>query len=594
MTSLNLIFLWHMHQPDYRDDKTGEFRLPWVYLHATKDYTDMAAHLEAHPRIKAVVNFVPILLDQIEDYAAQFAGGQMRDPLLRLLAAPDLNQITAIERERVFEQCFRSNRATMIKPYPAYTHLLEMYHLLEAKGGTSLDYFSGQYLADLLVWYHLVWIGESVRRSHELVARLMAKGSGFAYAERAELFELIGGLMQDLIPRYRKLAASGQIELSTTPHYHPLAPLLINFASARDSMPTAVLPEQPGYPGGRGRVAAQLQAAVASHMRRFGEPPAGVWPAEGAVSQATMEVLAEQGCRWSASGEGVLANSLYLSAPDAPALSPPLPNEERARYLYRPYRLPGCGDMLCFFRDEKLSDLIGFEYAKWFGRDAARHFTGALQDIARAAPPGQTLAQLPAQLPVVSVILDGENAWEYYPYNGYHFLNDLYESLEQHPAISTTTYREYCDAVNAATERETGVSVLPKLAAGSWVYGTFSTWIGEPDKNRAWDLLCAAKQSYDMVMQSSRLSADEKIAAERQLSACESSDWFWWLGAYNPPHAVASFDKLFRVNLANLYGMLKLPVPAAVLQPISQGGGHPEAGGAMRRSEDRGQRTEDR
>ncbi len=565
MQPLNLVLLWHMHQPDYRNYKTGEFTLPWVYLHAIKDYTDMAHHLEAHPRVKAVVNFVPVLLDQLEDYATQFALGRMRDPLLRLLTTPDLDQVSASERLRVFDSCFRSNHTRMLQPYPAYQHLYDLHAKLREHGEAQLAYLSGQYLADLVVWYHLVWTGESVRRGNEVVARLMAQGGNFSHADRVELFNLIGELIQGLIPRYRKLAESGQIELSTTPHYHPLSPLLIDFTSARDSLPDVALPTEETYPGGRSRVAFHVASAIESHARRFGSKPVGVWPAEGAVSAPLLEIMAEQGCQWSASGEGVLVNSLYKSYPDRP-----LP--ERGRYLYRPYRVQGRSDGLtCFFRDDKLSDMIGFEYAKWFGRDAAEHLVHSFEEISRAAPAGE--------IPVVSVILDGENAWEYYPYNGYHFFNDLYEILENHPSIRATTYRDY-----VASSEYVAAVVLPVLAAGSWVYGTFSTWIGDHDKNHAWDLLCAAKRSYDLVMQSGRMTDEEKAAAGRQLASCESSDWFWWLGDYNPPNVVEGFDKLFRDNLANLYGLLKLPIPAAVLEPISHGSGHPESGGAMRRS----------
>ena len=565
MNPINLVLLWHMHQPDYRNYQTGEFTLPWVYLHAIKDYTDMAHHLETHPRVGAVVNFVPVLLDQLEDYAEQFALGRMRDPLLRLLTAPNLEQISVSDRLRVFDSCFRSNHTNMVQPYPAYKRLLDLHETLRGHGEAELAYLSGQYLADLLVWYHLVWTGESVRRSNETVARLMAQGAGFSHADRFELFNLIGELIQGLIPRYRKLAESGQIELSSTPHCHPLSPLLIDFSSARDSLPAVVLPAEAAYPGGRGRVEFHLTSAIESHERRFGIRPTGVWPAEGGVSLPLLEILAQHGCQWSASGESVLVNSLRKSHPGEP-----LP--ERGRYLYRPYRVHGKADgVTCFFRDDKLSDMIGFEYAKWFGRDAAQHLVHSLEQIGRDALPGEK--------PVVSVILDGENAWEYYPYNGYYFLQDLYEILESHPSIRATTYRDY-----VASAEHAGDAVLPVLAAGSWVYGTFSTWIGDHDKNYAWDLLCAAKHSYDLVMQSGRLTDDEKAEAERQLASCESSDWFWWFGDYNPPHVVASFDKLFRGNLANLYRLLKLPTPVPVLEPISHGGGHPEAGGAMRRA----------
>ncbi len=565
MQPIDLVLLWHMHQPDYRDYKTGEFTLPWVYLHAIKDYTDMAYHLEKHPHIKVIINYTPILLDQIEDYSEQFIHREIRDPLLRLLATPDLNQIVASERLLIFKSCFLSNHLRMLQPYPMYKRLYEVFQILEKRNKEDdLAYLSGQYLADLLMWYHLAWTGESVRREKQEVASLMAQGENFSHVDRLKLFNLIGELIQGLIPRYRKLADSGQIELSTTPYYHPLSPLLIDFSSARDSESNIILPTETTYPGGRSRVEFHLVSAMESHLKRFGAKPNGVWPAEGAISQSLLDVFTEHGCQWSASSEGVLANSLRKSNPNQLL--------ERNRYLYRPYQVHGSSkNLICFFRDEKLSDMIGFEYAKWFGRDAAEHFIQSIEQIGHNA--------LPNESPIISVILDGENAWEYYPYNGYYFLSDLYELLENHPSICTTTYSSYI-----TSKRCTDMATLPALVAGSWVYGTFSTWIGDRDTNNAWELLCEAKQSFDLVIQSGRLTYEEQIEAERQLSSCESSDWFWWLGDYNPSEIVTSFDKLFRNNLANLYGLLKLPVPAAVLDPISYGGGNPESGGSMRRA----------
>ena len=568
---LDLVLLWHMHQPDYRDSETGEFVLPWVYLHAIKDYTDMAYHLEMHPDIKLVINFVPILLDQLEDYADQFTQGEIRDPLLRLLAAPDLDRISLSERTLILESCFLSNHETMLKPYPAYQHLRNLYDNLQQLGDKTLRYASGQYLADLLVWYHLAWTGESVRRENASIVQLMSQGKLFSYGDRLRLFNLIGELIQDLIPRYRKLAQSGQIELSTTPHYHPLAPLLIDFISARDSLPEAVLPPHTSYPGGRERVSFHLKSAKDSHTQRFGVQPTGIWPAEGAISEPFLNILVENDCQWCASGEGVLANSLRKSFPDQP-----LP--ARNDYLYRPYSFKAeRGSTLCFFRDDQLSDMIGFEYSKWFGRDAAENFVQRLEQIrheVHSHRSGNTN-------PVASVILDGENAWESYPYNGYYFLNDLYELLEKHPHIQTTTFQDY---IAKLSRSRTAIKPLPALAAGSWVYGSFSTWIGDHDKNLAWELLCAAKQSYDLVLQSPRLTKTEKTAAERQLASCESSDWFWWLGDYNSPQAVESFDRLFRKNLTNLYRLLKIPAPVTVLEPISHGGLSDSDSGTMRRA----------
>ena len=564
---VDLVFLWHMHQPDYRDYASGEFVLPWTYLHAIKDYTDMAYHLERHPKVRAVLNFVPILLDQLDDYTDQFATGQLRDPLLRLLAHENSVLLSAPERQLAFDACFRSNHTKMIAPYPAYKRLWELFNLLQAESESGLSYLSDQYVADLLTWYHLAWCGESVRREYALVASLMSKGQDFSFEDRKQLFDLIGQLISGIIPRYRKLAESGQIEISATPHYHPLAPLLIDFATTREAMPDAPLPISQHYPKGKQRVAAHIESAKKSHRARFGSEPQGMWPAEGAISTETLKVFASEGYRWVASGEGVLVNSLHN-------LEQPVPDS--SQYLYRPYQLENGADGLhCFFRDDRLSDLIGFEYSRWRGNDAAGHFVAQIESIAQHAPAEET--------PVVSVILDGENAWEYYPYNGFYFLDELYAELEANTRIHTSTYSDYLTSSmtnpSSAKKRD-----LPSIVAGSWVYGNFATWIGSKDKNHAWDLLCVAKQSFDMVTSSGRLNQAEQDAAEKQLCSCESSDWFWWFGDYNPSHSVASFDQLFRHNLTELYHLLKLPPPQNLSEPISQGSGSPEAGGAMRRA----------
>lgn len=560
---LDLVFLWHMHQPDYRDRTTREFIMPWTCLHALKDYTDMAGHLERHPQIHAVVNFVPVLLDQIDDYVAQFGTGELRDPLLRLLAAPDLDALAAGERRYLLEACFRCHHDTMLAPFPRYRRLHDLHELLVREGESALSYLSGAYLADLVTWYHLAWTGESERRREPLLAELMAKGEGYTLDDRRRLLALIGDTLAGLVPRYRALQARGQVELSTTPYSHPLAPLLLDFQSARESLPEAPLPLAALYPGGRDRVRTHLDMARHSHTERFGQPPVGMWPAEGGLSTAFAQLAAAADCRWMASGENLLRHSL--------SATPELAGRGAA---YRPWQLTGAPGLNLFFRDDRLSDLIGFEYAKWHGRDAAAHFVAQLEAIAAAAPAGET--------PVVSVILDGENAWEYYPYNGYYFFEDLYALLEAHPVIRT---RSYAEVLADAAHRSP--ACLPRLTAGSWVYGTLSTWIGEPAKNRAWDLLCAAKQSYDQVLASGRLSAAEVAAAEALLAVCESSDWFWWLGDYNPAQAVADFDRLFRHNLANLYRSLQLMPPAQLDTPISVGradAGAVAAGGTMRRA----------
>jgi hypothetical protein len=273
----------------------------------------MAAHLERHPKIRCVVNMVPVLLDQIDDYVRQFATGRFRDPLLRMLATPDLGAISQGERRLLLDTCFRSNHVTMLAPFPHYQSLHDLYQMLAAQGESAYRYLSRDYFSDLVTWYHLAWTGETERRRNPLIANLMSQGEGYAYDDRRQLLASIGELISGLIPRWKALADRGQIELSSTPQTHPLSPLLLDFRVARESIPDAPLPFAAAYPGGRTRVQAHIDAARASHARHFGAPPVGMWPAEGAVSEEFVKHLASADCRWIASGEGVLRNSLEAS-----------------------------------------------------------------------------------------------------------------------------------------------------------------------------------------------------------------------------------------------------------------------------------------
>ena len=552
---LNLVLCWHFHQPDYRD-ADGRYQLPWTYLHALKDYADMAAHLEAAPKLRCVVNFVPTLVEQLDCYAAQFAGGELRDPLLACLIDPDLAALGPAAKRQLVEQCFKLNHPTMMDYFPGYRRLHQVWNTVRETGDTGLAYLSGQYLADLVTWYHLAWTGETIRRARPALLALMQQGEGFTLAQRRALFDLYGDYITSLIPRYRALAERGQIELSSTPHSHPILPLLLDFNAARDAHHGLALPECPAYPDGAARALEHVRAAMASHAAHFGQPPVGFWPAEGGVSEAAVRLLDEAGVKWAASGEGVLRHSLVKAGRGL---------ELKPEWISTPYRLRGTNTAL-FFRDDHLSDLIGFEYKGWHGPDAVRHLVSSLVELRRQAPGSD---------PVVSIILDGENAWEYYPYNGYYFLSDLFAALSQHAVIQTTTFSGFLEEHPAAVEE------LPKLAAGSWVYGDFTTWMGDPAKNRGWDWLCAAKQAFDAAAES--LPEDEAERAEMLLKSCESSDWFWWFGDYNPADAVDSFDRVYRQKLKRLYQTLRIPAPGYLDTPLCRGGGHSEAGGVMRR-----------
>ncbi len=564
---LHLNLYWHMHQPDYRDLSTGEYVLPWTYLHAIKDYSDMAYHLEQNPQARVSFNFVPILVEQLLDYAEQLEQNDIRDPLLALLVEPDLMNVSEEKCRLIVESCFKAHHEKMLSPFPHYQRLLNIYQQVEPlmQEDYNFHYLSAQYKADLLVWYHLAWCGESLRQESKVIQTLMEKGVLFTLEERQQLLAEIKNTISGLVPRYQALMKAKQIEISTTPYYHPILPLLLDFQSNKDAMPDAPLPDNAKYLGGANRSRAHIQSAEQYHETVFGQKPNGMWPAEGAVSHAALSLLAEHGVAWAATGQGVLANSLIKCGEDV---------DDKLDYLYQPYRITnGKDDILCFFRDDELSDKIGFEYAKMHSTEAVADFVQSLEKIH---------AETTGTSKVVSVILDGENAWEYFPYNGFYFLKELYEALAEHPDINMTTFSDIVQLQQAGKLPK--AKVLPQVAAGSWVYGTFSTWIGSADKNAAWDLLCEAKKVYDSVIHS--LDEEKRADCERQLAICEGSDWFWWFGDYNNSDSVKSFDALYRRNLINLYELLAQPVPNNLHVTISQGGGDSENAGTMRRGQD--------
>jgi alpha-amylase/alpha-mannosidase (GH57 family) len=556
---LKVVLAWHMHQPQYRDLIDGEYALPWTYLHAIKDYVDMAAHLEAAPAARAVVNFAPLLLEQITDYANQVQGflhgsEPIRDPLLAALAQPVL-PTRRDEQMLIINACLRAHESRMIERFPAYRTLTAMARWL-VQNPDGIDYVSDQYLADLLVWYHLAWIGETVRRTDMRMRRLMNKTSGFTLHDRSMLLGLIGELLSGVIGRYAKLAERGQVELSVTPYAHPILPLLLNIESARDAMPEVPLPVATSYPGGDERARWHIREGIATFERHFGFRPSGCWPAEGGVSEPALRVLGEEGFRWAATGEAVLRHS--LTRPDHAV------SEKKESWLYQPYAINNTG-LRTFFRDDGLSDLIGFTYASWHADDAVADLIGHLERIASACRDRPDA--------VVTIILDGENAWEHYPENGYYFLSALYRRLAERPTLQLTTFSE---CLSAPAEP------LQRMVAGSWVYGTFSTWVGDADKNRGWDMLTEAKRAFDTA--APRLPAERREAALRQLAVCEGSDWFWWFGDYNPEATVSDFDRLFRLHLANLYRLLEVEPPTYLAQAFTHGTGKPEHGGTMRKN----------
>ncbi|MGR9099261.1 MAG: glycoside hydrolase, partial [Gammaproteobacteria bacterium] len=448
----------------------------------------------------------------------------------------------------------RANRERQINRYPKFKRLVEMSEWLESHHD-AITYVNSQFITDLLLWYHLAWMGETVKRSDLRIKRLLEKGSGFTPHECIEVVEVIGELLSSVIVRYKALARKGQIELSVTPYAHPIMPLLLDINSTREAMPDANLPDIEAYPGGEERVKWHLDTGKMVFKRFFGFLPEGCWPSEGSVSLKTLDMLSESGFAWAASGGNVLHNSLNHTGC----------HHFFQKGVHHPFKVSDTG-MTCFFRDDGLSDLIGFEYSNWHADDAVADLMHHLENIATHCDDDS----------VVSIIMDGENAWEYYPDNGYHFLKGLYKRLSNHPNISLTTFSE------CLRSKKTRVKELPHLVAGSWVYGTFSTWIGDEDKNRGWDMLSDAKKCFDRVIASGKLSKRKIMEAQFQLAVCEGSDWFWWFGDYNPGEAVSSFERQYRLNLFNLYHLLGEEPPAYLALSFTKGGGHSAMGGAMR------------
>ena len=556
---LKVVLCWHMHQPYYFDHAAGEFQLPWSYLHAIKDYQDMAAILEATPGARAVINFAPTLLEQLDRYDQELQhhlqrGGALSDPLLAALAGAALPTEPA-QREQLLAACLKINQERLMARFPLFRQLGEI-ALMVQQQPLLLHYLEDQLLIDLLVWYHLAWIGETIRRDDQRIQQLMARGRDYTLADRQLLVTVISEIMASLLPRYRALAESGRIELSMTPYAHPIVPLLLDFNSAHETQPQAPLPRATHYPGGAERAQWHIDEGRKLFRHYFGQAPAGCWPAEGGISEAALALYERAGFHWVASGESVLHHSLQRG------------HVQQPHCIHRPYRY-GEGKLNCFFRDDGLSDLIGFTYANWHGDDAVNNLIHHLENIASACRHDPDR--------VVPIILDGENAWEYYPENGYHFLTALYRRLADHPSLQLTTFS---DALASGIKS----LALPHICAGSWVYGSFSTWIGDPEKNRAWDLLVEAKQLFDRVRATGRLKGRRLHRVARQLAICEGSDWFWWFGDYNPAGSVRDFDRLYRLQLAELYRLLEEPIPAAIGEVISHGGSAAtEAGGVMRR-----------
>ncbi len=535
MAHIYLCFVWHMHQPFYKDLLTGEYRLPWTRMHALKDYYGMVRILDEFPHIRQTFNLVPSMLAQIDDYAT----GTADDPFLRAALKP-AELLTPDEQAFILRYFFQANPGRLIYRYPRYGELYDLWQSAGRDPKRARRFFRQQEFRDLQVLSQLAWFDEEFQANDAEIRALIEKERDYSPEDQALLGDKQTEKIALVIPAYRDVARRGQIELTTTPYYHPILPLLCDSNIAEVAHPYVPLPSRFCYPQD---ARSQLERARAFMKSELGVSPAGLWPSEGSVSDDALRLAAEAGFQWAASDNGVLARTLGTGAG---------PFE-----TYRPYLWEQDGARLSMiFRDHRLSDLIGFVYSRMGAADAAAHFLHEISENCRwMIERGEDV--------LVPVILDGENAWEYYERNGRPFLRELYQRISTHDNMIAVTVTEALARIEPRR--------IDHIFPGSWINANFDVWIGAEEDNKAWDYLLRARRMYDHVVggaQGESLGQALKDLAMDELLIAEGSDWCWW---YGPEHDSANrpeFDQLFRSHLANVYRALGHHPPDELSRPI--------------------------
>lgn len=510
-----LCFLWHMHQPFYKDLWTGEYKLPWTRLHALKDYAGMVRILQDFPTIRQTFNLVPSMIAQIQDYAH----GSTSDPFLQVAVTP-AEDLTEAQRNFMLRYLFQANVPNIIQRFPRYAELYE------TRGRSMRD------LRDLQVLSQLAWFDEDQRAHDPELIELMRKGYDYSLEDQALMARKQQEALRRVLPTYREFASTGQIEISTTPFYHPILPLIADSDIAAVSHPGITLPPRFQYPEDAREQLCRARHYIADEL---GVMPAGLWPSEGSVSDEALGLAADCGFKWAGTDNGVLARTLNQDA--GPELT------------YQAYVWHQHGrEMRMLFRDHWLSDLIGFTYQHMSASDAAEHFLAQIRN---------NVSHGGARDALVPIILDGENAWEWYHQNGRPFLRELYRRIFESPDLEALTVSQALQKFEARP--------LGGIFPGSWINANFDVWIGAEEDNLAWKLLLDARQAYD---QARDVADNMRRLAREELLIAEGSDWCWW---YGPEHASENrpeFDQLYRDHLANVYRALGQKPPEALSYPI--------------------------
>ena len=538
----NVVFLWHMHQPYYVNPATQTAMMPWVRLHGVKGYLDMISVIEDFPGVRVNFNLTPVLMLQVKELIE----GKIRDLWLDWSRKPAAD-LEEHEKFAILENFFKIHWENLVKPFPRFWELLNKRGLTFYRDDVrrGLRYFSTQEFLDLQVWFNLAWCGYSAERLFPELTALKRKGRNFTEAEKQRVLDLHLEILAIMVRKYRAAEERGQVELTTTPFFHPILPLIYDSSFAERSLPGRQFPNRFQWPED---AAAHLTLAVEQHASMFGKPPRGLWPSEGSIAPELIPLMERCGIDYFCSDEENLFNSLKRD----PALKDaPVDHLE----LFQGWRVEYEGASVnALFREKPLSDFIGFTASKNAPNQAATHLLFHLRHIA---------GLVPKDTGVIPLILDGENAWETFLDGGEGFLRALYGGIEgDSERLHSCTIEDYF-------RHHPPQKQITTLHTGSWIGSNFDLWIGDEEENRAWNLLGAARTFLTRQIESGALTEDQRCEALREVYAAEGSDWFWWYGPDFSTENDALFDDLFRQHLKNVYTICGAVPPAEIERPIT-------------------------
>jgi alpha-amylase/alpha-mannosidase (GH57 family) len=541
---LGVAFIWHMHQPFYKDPLGGKYLMPWVRLHGVKDYFPMAALVEEFDEIKVTFNLVPALIEQLNDYTQANATDTFLDLTLRKASA-----LTFADKVELLNNFFKVNFNRFIEPNARYSELLLKKGVKPLAGALlkkTVANFCDQDFLDLQVlfnmsWFHSISIDDDIN-----LKDLVDKKKRYREEDKEYIVLKQKEILSQVVPLYKKLQSSGRIEITTTPYYHPILPLLCDTSIARISAPGMPLPKRRFAHPKDARW--QIESAIKYHTEQFGLAPRGMWPSEGSVSDEALDIIIAKGIDWIATDEDILFKSLSVYDKKAKSSSAAFDR----RIIYRPYKFKRDSRHLSvIFRDKNLSDIISFNYHEWDQIDAAwnliGHFKMVEENLRRDTDKG-----------ILTIVMDGENAWEYFEDNGRRFFDTLYANLDKQDEICSTTVSEYL-------ELEPAKRAISNIFPASWINHDFKIWIGEGQDNLSWEYLDRVRKDLvrftEQFHKSHEADGSKVTEAWRSLYIAEGSDWNWWYNGSPRAGKENPFDPLYRMHLKNIYKLLKKPIP---------------------------------